>query len=95
LLQGGEFITARAREMVSGGLNLHSSIAPPVKPPAEKLKKSTLNTPEDIDSFTQKFDEGLKRVFSEAAGTYFVEFGGPRDNDPKYGIKGGRLTLTG
>jgi len=78
LLQGGEFVTARAREMVS-----------------EKLKNSKFNTTEDISAFAQKFDEGLKRVFADDDGAQFVKFGSPRDNDPKYGIKAGKLTLTG
>ena len=62
---------------------------------AEKLKRSRFNTPEDIAAFTQKFDEGLKRVFSDDTATQYVKFGSPRDNDPKYGIKAGRFMLTG
>ena len=46
-------------------------------------------------TFAQNFDEGLKRVFSNDAGTHYIKFGSPRDNDPKYGIEGGRLALTG
>jgi hypothetical protein len=78
VVQGGEFVTARAREMIS-----------------EKWKKSKFNTPEDIAAFSQKFDEGVKRVFSEETGTQYVKFGSPRDNDPKTGIKAGKLALTG
>ncbi|KAF9783747.1 hypothetical protein BJ322DRAFT_877041 [Thelephora terrestris] len=78
LLHGGEFVTARAREMVS-----------------EKLRNSRFNTPEDIAAFAQKFDEGLKRVFSEDNGAQFIKFGSPRDNDPVHGIKAGKLALTG
>jgi len=78
LLQGGEFVTARAREMV-----------------AEMLQESAFNTSEDITTFTQKFDAGLKRVFSDDNMTQYVKFGSPRDNDPEHGIKAGRLMLTG
>ena len=53
------------------------------------------NTPEDIAAFSQKFDEGLKRAFFEDSGSQYIKFGSPRDNDPKYGIKGGKLMLTG
>lgn len=53
------------------------------------------NTPEDIAAFAEKFDKGLKKVFSEDKGTQYIKFGGPRDNDTKYGIKGGKLALTG
>ena len=59
------------------------------------MKNSKFNTAEDIESFAQKFDEGAKRVFSDDAGTQYVKFGSPRDNDPKHGIKGGKLALTG
>ena len=48
-----------------------------------------------METFAQKFDEGVKRVFSNEAGAQYVKFGSPRDNDPKHGIKGGKLTLTG
>ena len=61
----------------------------------EKLRGSKFDTPEDIASFAQKFDEGLKRVFSDNSGVQYVKFGSPRDNDPQYGIKAGKLMLTG
>ena len=59
------------------------------------MKNSKFNTPEDTESFAQKFDEGAKRVFSDDAGIQYVKFGSPRDNDPEHGIKGGKLALTG
>ena len=59
------------------------------------LKDSRFNTPEDLAAFTQKFDEGVKKLFSSDQATQYVKFGGLRDNDPKYGIKSGRLMLTG
>lgn len=46
-------------------------------------------------AITQKFDEGLKRVFSDESATHYIKFGSPRDNDPKYGVKVGKLTLMG
>ena len=95
LLQGGEFVTARAKEMVSGESGSALSVAPPVEPHPEKWKQSKFNTPEDITAFAQKFDEGVKKVFSNDKATQFVKFGSPRDNDPEHGIKAGRLTLTG
>ncbi|KAF9783740.1 hypothetical protein BJ322DRAFT_1109589 [Thelephora terrestris] len=78
LLQGGEFVTARAKDMVS-----------------ERLKTSIFDTPEDMTAFSRKFDEGLKRVFSDSTAVQYVKFGSPRDNDPKHGIKAGRFMLTG
>ena len=61
----------------------------------EKLRGSKFDTPEDLAAFAQKFDEGVKRVFSSDQAPQYVRFGSPRDNDPKCGIKAGRLTLTG
>ena len=61
----------------------------------ERLRGSKFNTPEDLDAFSQKFDEGVKRVFSIDQGAEYVKFGSPRDNDPECGIKAGRLALTG
>lgn len=95
LLQGGEFVTARAREMVQGKFRYHSSVALPVQPQLEKLGTSKFNTSEDISAFAEKFNEGLKRVFSDDKGPQWVKFGTSRDNDPRHGIKGGRLMLPG
>jgi hypothetical protein len=81
--------------MVTGRFIVYSSAPPRVKPLPEKLKQSKFNTPEDLSTFAQRFDEGLKRVFSDDSGSQFVKFGSPRDNDPKYGIKLGKLALTG
>ena len=61
----------------------------------EKLRGSKFNTPEDLDAFSLKFDEGVKGLFSNDKATQHVKFGSPRDNDPEYGIKAGRLPLTG
>jgi hypothetical protein len=66
-----------------------------LNPQPEKLRGSRFNTPEDLEVFSQKFDEGVKRVFSNDQATQYVKFGSPRDNDPRCGIKGGKLTLTG
>jgi hypothetical protein len=68
---------------------------PSTQPGLEKLRGSKFNTPEDLAAFSQRFDEGVKRVFSNDQGAQYVKFGSPRDNDPKCGIKAGRLTLTG
>ena len=66
-----------------------------LNPDPGKLRGSKFDTPEDLAAFSQRFDEGVKRVFSNDQGAQYVKFGSPRDNDPKYGIKAGRLTLTG
>jgi hypothetical protein len=59
------------------------------------LRGSSFNTPEDLEVFSQRFDEGVKRVFSDNRAAQHVKFGSLRENDPQYGIKAGRLTLTG
>ena len=61
------------------------------------LEDSKFNTPEDLASFSQRFDDGLKKVFSTSNShvDQRVKFGSLRDNDPDYGIKAGRLALTG
>jgi hypothetical protein len=95
LPQGGELVTARAGELVKGMSGYFLSVTLHVQPLPELLKPSKFNTPEDVVAFTQKFDEGVKRVFSDDKGTQYVKFGSLRDNDPKHGIKAGKLMLTG
>ena len=94
LLQGGEFVTARAKAMVQGASYafLPGGL---LNPPPGKLRGSKFNTPGDLDTFSQKFDEGVKRVFSNDQAPQYVKFGSLRDNDPDCGIKAGRLALTG
>ncbi|KAF9783214.1 hypothetical protein BJ322DRAFT_1110093 [Thelephora terrestris] len=58
-------------------------------------QKSRFNTSEDIAAFAQKFDEGLKYIFSDDNQTNYVRFGSPRDNDPRIGVKGGRKAVSG
>ena len=94
LLQGGEFVTARARAMVQGALYVFLP-GRLLNPPPGKLRGSRFNTPGDLDAFSHKFDEGVKRVFSNDQAPQYVKFGSLRDNDPDCGIKAGRLALTG
>ena len=73
-------------------LTLHSDQLLNLQP--GRLRGSKFDTPEDLAAFAQKFDEGVKKVFSNDQPSQYVKFGSPRDNDPKYGIRAGRLTLT-
>ena len=68
-----------------------------LNPQPEKLKDSKFNTPEDLAEFFQRFDEGVKKVFSTSNNCkdQYIRFCSRRDNDLKYGIKAGKLTLTG
>jgi len=61
----------------------------------EQLKGSRFDTPDDLAAFSQRFDEGVKRVFSNDKMPKYIKFGSPRDNDPDRGIRAGRLMLTG
>jgi len=94
LVQGGELVTARATTMVKGssGILLSDRL---LNSQLEKLRGSRFNTPEDLSMFSQRFDEGVKKVFSNNQAAQYVKFGSMRDNDPEYGIRAGRLTLAG
>ena len=59
------------------------------------LRGSRFNAPDHLAAFSQKFDEGVKKVFSNDQAAQYVKFGTLRDNDPSCGVKAGRLTLTG
>jgi len=61
------------------------------------MRSSRFNTPENLAAFSQRFDEGVKKDFSNNRTDQYVKIGslGLRDNDPTCGIKAGRLTLTG
>ena len=61
LVQGGELVTVRATEVVKGMFKHPFRYIAQLRP--EKLKHSKFNTPEDLAAFSQKFDEGLKKVF--------------------------------
>ena len=81
--------------MVSGGFGYCLSVTLSAETEAGKLRNSRFNTHEDIATFTKRFDEGLKRVFSDDRGTQYVKFRSPRDRDPAHGVKGGKLMLKG
>jgi len=79
---------------------VRSSVPPTdwsLNPQPEKLTYSKFNDPEHLAAFSQKFDEGVKKIFStsNSRADQHVKFGFSRDNDPDYGIKAGRITLTG
>jgi len=59
------------------------------------LRGSKFNTSEDLDAFSQRFDEGVKRAFSDDQASQYVKIGFPKDHDPEHGIRAGKLLLTG
>ena len=94
MVQGGELVTARATAMVKGTFHQYAP-RPILSPQPENLRGSRFNTPENLEEFAEKFDDGVKKVFSNNQAAQYVKFGTLRDNDPAYGIRTGRLTLTG
>ena len=63
--------------------------------PTAKLKGSKFCSKEDLDTFTECFDKGLKTNFSDDRKPKFVKFVSARENDSRCDIKGGKLTLQG
>ena len=59
------------------------------------LRGSKFSTLENLEAFSQRFDGGVKKVFSNNQVPQYVKLGSTKDNDTKCGIKAGRLTLTG
>jgi len=77
------------------GLFQHSALGRLLNSQLEKLRGSRFDTPEDLAMFSQRFDEGVKKIFSNDQMAQYVKFGSMRDNDPEYGIRAGSLMLTG
>ena len=63
--------------------------------PTAKLKGSKFCSKEDLDTFTECFDKGLKTNFSDDRKPKFVKFVSARENDSRCDIKGGKLTMQG
>ena len=59
------------------------------------LKGSRFNNPDDLDAFSKRFDEDVKKVFSDDVKSQYVKFGTMRDSDPSCRVKAGSLMLTG
>ena len=63
--------------------------------PLANFKNSRFDNEQDLAAFTESFDTGLKWVFADNSKPQFVKFGSPRDNDPRYNVKTGKLRLSG
>jgi len=59
------------------------------------LKNSKFDSDQDLAAFTESFDAGLKTIFSNNDKAQFVKFGSPRDEDTRYDVKGGKLSIQG
>jgi len=60
-----------------------------------RFKNSKFDNKQDLALFTESFETGLKRTFSDSDKPHFVRFGSPRDNDARCGMIGGKFTLQG
>ncbi|KIL55734.1 hypothetical protein M378DRAFT_134141 [Amanita muscaria Koide BX008] len=80
LRQGSISVTSRARDYFKG-----------------KFKDSQFGSDGDIETMARAFDkpEGVKCIFRYPNRPYFVNFGGLRDNDRKYGVSGGKFKVEG
>jgi len=48
-----------------------------------------------LDHIVKRFDEKTKGMFRTRAEDQFIHFGSPVDKDSSFGIRGGKLKLTG
>ncbi|KAM6502899.1 hypothetical protein JOM56_002876 [Amanita muscaria] len=80
LRQGSIFVTSRARDYFKG-----------------KFKDSQYGSDGDVETMARAFDkpEGVKCIFRYPNRPYFVNFGGLRENDRKYGVSGGKFKVEG
>lgn len=94
--QGAEVLTSRFQEYGKCKVKVTSCPSPRLTFPCPaRLKNSRFDTEQDLASLTESFDTGLKTSFSDNKKLLWVKFGAPRDNDPRCGVKGGKLSITG
>lgn len=60
-----------------------------------KLGRSRFATPDDIDAMMANFETMTKPTFRDILATSYIKFGGPRDNDDRFNISRGTLSLSG
>ncbi|KAG8844896.1 hypothetical protein FRB91_002224 [Serendipita sp. 411] len=60
----------------------------------KKLSKSKFKDKGSISDMVEKFEQRTKRIFDGSQESNVIEFGSRRDNDRKYGIIQGKITLT-
>ena len=96
LIQGGELVTARARAMVRGMFQHHTHRST-AQPQLERWKRTRFDNPRDLEMFSRKFDEEVKKVLpaSNSRANQYVQFSSSKDNYPDCGISRGKLTFTG
>ncbi|PFH48902.1 hypothetical protein AMATHDRAFT_64343 [Amanita thiersii Skay4041] len=61
----------------------------------EKLSGSRYDQPAELDLMRSSFDKTTKISFKSTSKSYFVRFGGTRDNDPDFDIRAGSVKLSG
>ena len=80
--------------------NASSKFFPALSPhltfsPLARFKNSKFNSDQDLATFSERFDTGLKGTFKDNSKNQFVKFGSSRDNDDRCGVKGGKMSLLG
>ena len=60
-----------------------------------KLLGSKYDSDEHIEQIATRFDESTKRTFRDVNEISLIQFGSVADRDDKYGIRAGKLKLTG
>jgi hypothetical protein len=63
--------------------------------PPERFRKSKYDDEKYLAIFTEKFDTGVKRTFSDNTKPQWVKFGSPRDNNTRCGVKDGKIRVQG
>ncbi|KAI5116123.1 hypothetical protein M0805_004503 [Coniferiporia weirii] len=78
-LEGSTFVTTRAESFIR-----------------DKLRNSRrFGSEEQVKQISKRFDETTKKIFSDAADVCLVPFGNISDKDLEYGIRFGKLKLSG
>jgi hypothetical protein len=61
----------------------------------QKLEGSKYGTAGMLDHIAKRFDETTKRLFRSRTENQYILFGSRLDKDPNFGIRNGKLKLTG
>lgn len=100
LIQGSTMVNRRAEALLRSA-SPHFSICIWIfrflHTPASsgKLGRSRFATTDDIDAMMANFESMTKPTFRDTNATSYIKFGGPRDNDDRYNIRRGTLSLSG
>lgn len=99
-LDGSTFVSLRAKGFFKGGYrfkhrkeNIHYERE--LTKMLDKLRGSRFGSDAHIDQLTERFDETLKKTFRSKTDVCLVPFGSATDKDIEFGIRSGKLKLSG